>query len=115
MYVEENTLIIECVDVAAESFEPGDATRYDLVLTPIPLTRTRYVLSWLNAHGGGRSMSLLSPGLSGELTPEYVAEKLGVDLDRERPALVAILTWLSKHKFQVWLGPEDEAVKSRWK
>lgn len=63
-------------------YEPGNGTRYELMLLTVPLAKP--LLVWTNGPGGGRSMFVPHCGLA----VSYIAEKLGCNTaDAEAIAL----------------------------
>lgn len=71
--------------------EPGNATRYELLL--VPDRGTLFTFAWLNAPGHGRACTL---NQNGYLTLGYLSEKLGYDNDAD---LWALLGWLNANGF----------------
>jgi hypothetical protein len=69
-------------------YEPGNATRYDLLLSKDD--RGNLYLAWLNAPRGGRACRLLP-----HMHPSYLAEKMGLDYDRRSVDIEAIRGWLA--------------------
>lgn len=69
-------------------YEPGNATRYDLLLSKDD--KGSLFLAWLNAPGGGRACRLLP-----HMHPVYLAEKMGLDYDRRSVDIGAIRCWLA--------------------
>lgn len=69
-------------------YEPGNATRYDLLLSKDDWGNL--YLAWLNAPGGGRSCRLLP-----HMRRRYFAEEMGLDYDRRRVDIEAIRRWLA--------------------
>jgi hypothetical protein len=79
-------------------FEPGNATRYQLLL--VHERSTLYTFVWLNAPGHGRACTLSQ---SGVLHAGYLAEKLGYD---KRVDLNPILGWLESQGFTTHISGE---------
>lgn len=71
-------------------YEPGNATSYHILLTP--LSGTLWALAWLNAPSHGRSCVL---NLDSTIHAGYLAEKLGLDEERRGADIRAILTFLA--------------------
>lgn len=71
--------------MAGAEYEPGNGTRYQLMLLWAPRDRTvTPLLVWTNGPGGGRSMFVPHSGLA----VSYIAEKLGCNVaDAEAIAL----------------------------
>ena len=79
--------------VVEDSYEPGNATRYDLVLVEPEFGSA----VWLNAPGGGQAMRLHVDGI---VHVGYLAEKLDY---RNVLDLRAILRWLDTRGVNVYL------------
>ena len=72
-------------------WQPGNGTRYEVVVTPLEASEPEAVMiSWHNHHGG-RCMSLRVDDKVGELMFTYVCEKLGVNV-ADGAALTALLS-----------------------
>jgi hypothetical protein len=83
--------------VVEDSYEPGNATRYDLALIEPEWGGNYRLLLWLNAPGGGRAMRLHVDGI---VHIGYLAEKLDY---RNVLDLRAILRWLDTRGVNVYL------------
>lgn len=79
--------------VIREAYEPGNATRYDLLLTHD--RGNLWTFSWLNAPRHGRSCTL---NRSACLHVSYLAEKLGHGNEAD---LVPLLRWLASQDFDI--------------
>lgn len=77
-----------------EAYEPGNATRYDLLL--VPERGDLYTFAWVNAPGHGRACTL---NRSACVHRSYLAEKLGYGND---PDLVVLLAWLAAQGFDTF-------------
>ena len=88
---------IESVIHAAH--EPGNGTRYDLLLVK---GERNYVFAWLNAPSHGRVM-YINPGAVVHWT--YMAEKFAYD---NKADLRPLLEWLAARGVGVYLLPNDE-------
>lgn len=77
--------------VVEADYQPGNATRYHLMLIePEPKDYCRTFV-WLNAPGGGRAVRLHT---SGCLHISYLAEKMRYDNEAD---LKPLLHWLAEH------------------
>jgi hypothetical protein len=80
--------------VTLDCWEPGNGTRYDLGLVPLP--KAQRLLCWPNGPGTGVCVVLQD---SGYLSRSYMAEKLGLDHDSRD--LTAVLAWLATQGYEV--------------
>lgn len=82
--------------IIEEAYEPGNATRYELLLMePNPGDHYR-VFIWINAPGGGRAMRLAADSI---LHVSYLSEKIRCnDVDG-----MAMLEWLKEQGVPVYL------------
>lgn len=85
--------------IVHEDYEPGNATRYDLLLVKRP---RRYIFAWLNAPSHGRAMSINPDSV---VHWSYMAEKFGYD---NKADLRPLLAWLAAQGVGVYLLPNDE-------
>ena len=74
------------------AWEPGNSTRYELLLVALPENAGRAFFAWVNAPGGGRSMTINVNG--GAVTGDYLAEKMGLDFDRREADIAQLLAFL---------------------
>lgn len=85
--------------IVHEAHEPGNATRYDLLLVKGP---RQYVFAWLNAPSHGRVMYINANSV---VHWTYMAEKFGYD---NKADLRPLLEWLAYQGVGVYLLPNDE-------
>lgn len=75
-------------------YEPGNSTRYDLMLAKDD--KGRHILCWLNAPGGGRCAVIFDSAHM-----DYICEKMGMDYNRRGADFAAIAGWLDDQGFTV--------------
>jgi hypothetical protein len=103
----ENHSTETVTNVIQEDYEPGNATRYDLVWVD-----SAELFAWVNAPGGGCCCHL-APG-GGAVSIGYLAEKLGLRVDRREADLAVILVWLrTRVGFHV-MQPPGYDENGRW-